>query len=40
MIRQALQATETDAEPAETQTRDEYIAPAPRVSIQAFCETV
>ena len=30
----------TPAMPAETATADEHIAPAPRVSIQAFCETV
>ena len=41
MIRQALQTSETDeAVPAEPSNRDEHIAPAPRVSIQAFCETV
>jgi pilus assembly protein CpaE len=37
MIKFALQAeTSPDAEPTE---RDQYIAPVPRVSIQAFCET-
>ena len=40
MIRNALQNFETEGEPAEPTRRDEHIAPAPRVSIQAFCETV
>src|SRR5690349_22951207 len=44
MIRTALQtATATpEPEPAEPAVapRDEHIAPAPRVSVQAFCETV
>jgi pilus assembly protein CpaE len=35
---QASQAQQE--EPAETAGRDEHIAPAPRVSVQAFCETV
>ncbi len=39
MIRHALQTIEPEAAPAEP-SRDEHIAPAPRVSIQAFCETV
>jgi pilus assembly protein CpaE len=39
MIRQALQAEEETA-PVETANREEHIAPAPRISIQAFCETV
>jgi pilus assembly protein CpaE len=40
MMKTALQQSETDAAPAETPARDEHIAPAPRVSIQAFCESV
>ncbi len=40
MIRHAQQAIERPLEPAEPIGRDEQIAPAPRVSIQAFCETV
>src|SRR4051812_17115133 len=28
------------AEPEQTAAREEHIAPAPRVSVQAFCETV
>ena len=40
MIRQALQHAEAAPAPAETPGRDEYIAPAPRVSVQAFCERV
>ena len=40
MIRHALQTVETESAPAEPARRDEHIAPAPRVSIQAFCETV
>jgi pilus assembly protein CpaE len=40
MIRHALQTVETDSAPAEPIKREEHIAPAPRVSIQAFCETV
>lgn len=40
MIRQALQTSEEEAAPAEVANRDEHIAPAPRVSVQAFCETV
>src|SRR5262245_32347141 len=40
MIRQALQIEESARAPAETVGRDEYVAPAPRVSIQAFCERV
>jgi pilus assembly protein CpaE len=40
MIRSALQTVEADLAPAETGPREEHIAPAPRVSIQAFCETV
>jgi pilus assembly protein CpaE len=41
MIRTALQTTTPEPEtPPETAPRDEHIAPAPRVSIQAFCDTV
>jgi pilus assembly protein CpaE len=40
MIRHALEPTETELAPSEPIAPDEYIAPAPRVSIQAFCETV
>ncbi len=40
MIKYAHQVAETAATPPETVTADEHIAPAPRVSIQAFCETV
>ncbi len=41
MIKTALQPAEFESVPvAEAPARDEHIAPAPRVSIQAFCETV
>jgi pilus assembly protein CpaE len=40
MIRTALQTVTPEPVPAETAPRDEHIAPAPRVSVQAFCETV
>jgi pilus assembly protein CpaE len=40
MIRTALQTAEPEAAPPEPVAHDEHIAPAPRVSIQAFCETV
>jgi pilus assembly protein CpaE len=41
MIRTALQNTAPEPEtPPEAASRDEHIAPAPRVSIQAFCDTV
>ena len=40
MIRTALQTVTPEPAPAEPAPRDEHIAPAPRVSIQAFCETV
>jgi pilus assembly protein CpaE len=39
MIKTATQQAEYEI-PAEAPPRDEHIAPAPRVSIQAFCETV
>jgi pilus assembly protein CpaE len=38
MIRQAAKAAEPA--PVEVEATDEHIAPAPRVSVQAFCETV
>jgi pilus assembly protein CpaE len=40
MIRTSLQTVTPEPAPAEAAPRDEHIAPAPRVSIQAFCETV
>jgi pilus assembly protein CpaE len=40
MIRTALQTVTPEPAPAEAAPRDEHIAPAPRVSIQAFCEAV
>jgi pilus assembly protein CpaE len=46
MIRNAFQVAVTDdqgqqaAAPAEIAAAEEHIAPAPRVSVQAFCETV
>src|SRR3954466_8200127 len=40
MIRTALQTVTPEPVPAEVAPRDEHIAPAPRVSVQAFCETV
>ena len=40
MMRQANQAIQDDSAAAELVGRDEHIAPAPRVSVQAFCETV
>src|SRR6188768_1423438 len=40
MIRTALQTATPEPEAPEAAARDEHIAPAPRVSIQAFCETV
>ena len=36
----ALQVTTQNLPTAETLARDEHIAPAPRISIQAFCESV
>jgi pilus assembly protein CpaE len=35
-----MMTNETHAEPAEPGAASEHIAPAPRVSVQAFCETV
>src|SRR5437667_2924265 len=40
MIRSATQTSEPEAAARDGAPRDEHIAPAPRVSIQAFCETV
>src|SRR3954468_20520932 len=40
MIRNALQTVDPEATPNEPPATDEHIAPAPRVSVQAFCETV
>src|ERR1041385_2201815 len=40
MIRNATQVIQPESTPAESAGSDEHIAPAPRVSIQAFCETV
>jgi pilus assembly protein CpaE len=39
-MREASQATIDEPAPADIVGRDEQIAPAPRVSVQAFCETV
>ncbi len=39
-MRQASQIAEQQAAPADIVERDEHIAPVPRVSVQAFCETV
>src|SRR6476659_10695222 len=43
MIKHALKPENSDMAPqagAEPVAPDEYIAPAPRISIQAFCDTV
>ena len=40
MMKAASQSTEAEHAGAEAPARDEHIAPAPRVSIQAFCESV
>src|SRR6187401_5020 len=40
MIRTSLQTVTPEPLPVEPAPRDEHIAPAPRVSVQAFCETV
>src|SRR5215469_9678300 len=40
MTKPASQTTWQDSMPADVAGRDERIAPAPRVSVQAFCETV
>ncbi|HVY56747.1 MAG TPA: CtpF protein, partial [Xanthobacteraceae bacterium] len=39
MIKYPQQAAEGESSPPTGGTEDEYIAPAPRVSIQAFCES-
>ncbi len=39
MIKHALEPAETEIAAQEPIAQDEHIAPAPRVSIQAFCET-
>jgi pilus assembly protein CpaE len=39
MIKFALQSAEAQPDPAENAGRDNHIAPVPRVSIQAFCES-
>jgi pilus assembly protein CpaE len=39
-MKQSSQAIQQDAAPTEAAAHDEHIAPAPRVSVQAFCETV
>ncbi len=40
MIKYASQVAEDRSVPAETGAGNDHIAPAPRVSVQAFCETV
>lgn len=40
MIKHALQAEKTDIVANEPIAHDEHIAPAPRISVQAFCDTV
>src|SRR5579863_8639958 len=40
MMKQTNQAALDEQTPAETAGRDEHIAPAPRVAVQAFCENV
>jgi pilus assembly protein CpaE len=40
MMSPASQAVQLESPPAEVAGRDERIAPAPRISVQAFCETV
>ncbi len=40
MIRNALQTQEAELAPPEAVVSDEHIAPAPRISIQAFCDSV
>lgn len=40
MIKTALQSKLAESAPVEMPAHDEHIAPVPRVSIQAFCETV
>ena len=40
MIKNALQAADVETAASEAAAPEQHIAPAPRVSIQAFCETV
>ena len=40
MMKQASQAAPDDSATADSGAGDEHIAPAPRVSVQAFCESV
>ena len=40
MMKQVSQAVSEEGIAADAVTRDEHIAPAPRVSVQAFCDTV
>ena len=40
MIKNALQAADVETAAPEAAAPEQHIAPAPRVSIQAFCETV
>jgi pilus assembly protein CpaE len=40
MIKQALEPADTEIASPTAPAQDEHIAPAPRVSIQAFCDTV
>src|SRR6202051_4158592 len=40
MMKQASQVAQEESSPAEVAGREEHIAPAPRVSVQAFCENV
>ena len=40
MMKQVSQAVQEEGIAADAVTRDEHIAPAPRVSVQAFCDTV
>jgi pilus assembly protein CpaE len=39
-MKQVSQTIQDDAAPAAAEAHDEHIAPAPRVSVQAFCENV
>src|SRR6202042_3873035 len=39
-MREASQAEQEDSGPVAVADREEHIAPAPRVSVQAFCENV
>jgi pilus assembly protein CpaE len=40
MMKPASQTAWSDGAPADVAGREERIAPAPRISVQAFCETV